>query len=235
MRIVALTGAGISAESGLPTFRDANGLWRNRDPMQLATPAAFAHEPATVQEFYNDRRRGLLSARPNAAHFALARLEAGLTARGDELVLVSQNVDDLHERAGSLRVLHMHGDILKARCLGCQAVVDWRGDLGLANLCPLCRRNTRLRPNIVWFGEMPRHLSEIEQALSRATLFVAIGTSGSVYPAAGLVSDARAWGVRCCELNLKPSDNAHLFDDRHYGLASEVVPAWVEEILQREA
>jgi NAD-dependent deacetylase len=199
--------------------------------MKLATPSAFARDPQIVQEFYNYRRRNVLDAIPNEAHFALARLEAELEARGDELLLVSQNVDDLHERAGSRRVIHMHGQILKARCLGCRVVCDWMGDLGLTDTCPSCGQQKRLRPDVVWFGEMPFFLSEIETALSAASIFVAIGTSGSVYPAAGFVSDARSWGVKCHELNLAPSDNAHLFDQRRYGVASQIIPAWVDDVL----
>jgi NAD-dependent deacetylase len=235
VRVVALTGAGVSAESGLATFRGAGGLWRNHDAMQLATPRAFGDDPQTVQEFYNCRRRNLLEAAPNAAHFALARLETGLAARGDELILVTQNVDDLHERAGGRRVLHMHGELLKARCTSCQAVFDWKGDLGLTDPCPSCGQHTRLRPHVIWFGESPLYRSEVESALAVAHLFVAIGTSGSVYPAAGFVSEARSWGVRCCELNLEPSDNAHLFDDRCYGTASQIVPAWVDDVLQNHS
>ena len=231
MRIFALTGSGISAESGLGTFRDTGGLWGRFDPMKLATPEAFARDPKTVQAFYNARRTNLLGSYPNAAHFALARLEAGLAARGDELMLVTQNIDDLHERAGSRRVLHMHGELLKARCIGCGSVTPWREDLGGMDHCPACRQLGRLRPDVVWFGEMPLHLPEIKRVLVTAGLFVAIGTSGSVYPAAGFVQKARARGLRTCELNLEPSDNAHAFDERRYGAASAIVPTWVDEVL----
>ena len=233
MRVFALTGAGVSAESGLGTFRDKGGLWERFDPMQLATQEAFARDPATVHAFYNARRRNLLASEPNAAHHALARLEAGLAAEGGELALVTQNVDDLHERAGSRFVLHMHGGLLKARCTACETVVPWERDLGRGDACPRCGARERLRPHVVWFGEMPFHMDEIDRLLPRADLFVAIGTSGSVYPAAGLVSDARRARVPTCELNLEPSDNAYAFGDRRYGPATSIVPAWVDELLDR--
>jgi NAD-dependent deacetylase len=231
VKLFVLTGAGISAESGLGTFRDKGGLWTRFDPMKLATPEAFARNPATVQAFYNARRRNLLEAQPNPAHFALARLKAALEARGDELVLVTQNVDDLHERAGSRRVIHMHGELLKARCVACGSVAPWTGDLGAGEACPRCHGAGTLRPDVVWCGEMPMHTEAIEAALASADLFVAIGTSGSVYPAAGFVQEARSLGIPTCELNLEPSDNAQIFDERRYGAATTIVPAWAEEVL----
>jgi NAD-dependent deacetylase len=233
MRIVVLTGAGVSAESGLGTFRDkaGTGIWAKFDPMRLATPEGFAADPETVHAFYNARRRNLIEAKPNAAHAALARLETGLSVRGGGLFLVTQNIDDLHERAGSRHVLHMHGELLKARCSDCGAVADWRDDLGLESACPGCGNGGEMRPHVVWFGEVPLGLDLIETALMSADLFVAIGTSGSVYPAAGFVAEARAAGIRTCEINLEPSDNAGLFDERRYGPASEAVPAWVAEVL----
>lgn len=226
MRIFVLTGAGISAESGLGTFRDPGGIWDRFDPMKLATPEAFAADPGRVHDFYNLRRRDLLASRPNAAHEALARLERDLAAEGGDLFLCTQNIDDLHERAGSRRLLHMHGELLKARCTRCGAVHDWRADLGIATRCPGCGRAGGLRPDVVWFGEMPRGLDAIEEAIAVSDLFVAIGTSGSVWPAAGFVEMARAAGVRTAEINLEPSDNAWAFDERCYGRASETVPAW---------
>ena len=234
--IVVLTGAGISAESGLGTFRGPAGdaLWAQFDPTQLATPEAFARDSEAVHAFYNARRRALLSVIPNAAHEALARLETGLAVRGDALVLVTQNIDDLHERAGSRQVLHMHGELLKARCVACHAIIPWHDDLGHESRCPVCTRPGHLRPHVVWFSETPLHLPAIEAALTTADAFVAIGTSGSVYPAAGLVALARQHGVPTCELNLESSDNGHLFDTRRYGLATEVVPGWVEEVLDRQ-
>lgn len=233
MQIFVLTGAGISAESGLGTFRDkaGDGLWAKFDPMKLATPEAFATDPGAVHAFYNARRSNLLAAKPNAAHAALARLEAGLAERGDKLFLVTQNIDDLHERAGSRRVVHMHGELLKARCTRCQAVSSWRDDLGTRVVCPSCRQIGTLRPHVVWFGEMPFDMEMISDTLSVSDLFVAIGTSGSVYPAAGFVAEARAADIRTCEINLEASDNADLFDDQRHGPASAAVPAWVEEML----
>jgi NAD-dependent deacetylase len=177
------------------------------------------------------RRRDLIEARPNAAHVALARLEAELAKRGDHLVLVTQNVDDLHERAGSQRVLHMHGELTKVRCTHCDGVQEWRTDLGRTERCRSCSLPGRLRPHVVWFGEMPLGLDLIDAALTSSDLFVAIGTSEAVYPAAGFVGEARAAGIRTCELYLEPSDNARVFDERRYGRASEVVPAWVADVL----
>jgi NAD-dependent deacetylase len=231
MRVFVLTGAGVSAESGLGTFRDPGGIWERFDPMKLATPEAFAADPERVHDFYNMRRRDLLAARPNAAHAALAELERGLAGRGGRLWLCSQNIDDLHERAGSGFVHHMHGELLKARCTACGAVHGWRDDLAVATPCPSCGRSGGLRPDVVWFGEMPVGLDEIERASEESDLFVAIGTSGSVWPAAGFVEMARACGVRTAELNLEPSDNARVFDERRYGTAGEVVPAFVRDLL----
>jgi NAD-dependent deacetylase len=231
--IFVLTGAGISAESGLGTFRDKDGqgIWARFDPMKLATPEAFARDPDTVLAFYDLRRRNLLNAEPNAAHRALARLEQALAARGDHLTLVTQNIDDLHERAGSRRVIHMHGELLKARCQHCGAVRLWPEDLAPSVVCPDCGRAGGLRPHVVWFGEMPLGMDLIDRALRKADLFVAVGTSGAVYPAAGFVAEARAYGLRTCEINLEAADNADLFDEHRYGPASETAPAWVEELV----
>ena len=233
MNIFVLTGAGVSAESGLGTFRDQDGLWSRFDPMKLATPEAFAHSPDEVHAFYNMRRQNLLSAAPNAAHQALARLEAGLAESGGSLFLCTQNIDDLHERAGSQQVIHMHGELLKVRCTTCGGTMSWGEDLTVEVPCPSCHRSERLRPHVVWFGEMPLEMDAIYDALLGADLFVAIGTSGSVYPAAGFVSEARGHGIRTCEINLEPSENAQRFDQRRYGPASEAVPAWVDEILAK--
>ncbi|WP_363349803.1 NAD-dependent deacylase [Methylocystis echinoides] len=234
MRIFVLTGAGVSAESGLGTFRDKSGtgLWARFDPMKLATPEAFARTPEAVHEFYNFRRRNLLSARPNAAHAALARLQRELAARGGALTLVTQNIDDLHERGGAGDVIHMHGELLKARCAACGDLREQRADLSTEDRCAACGRAGAMRPHVVWFGETPLFLEEIAAALSAADLFVSIGTSGAVYPAAGFVSQARRLGVATCEINLEPSDNAAQFDVRRYGAASAAVPAWVEEMLR---
>ena len=231
--IFVLTGAGISAESGLGTFRDrrGEGIWARFDPMKLATPEAFARDPETVLAFYDLRRRDLLNAKPNAAHLALARLEGALAQRGAALTLVTQNIDDLHERAGSHPVIHMHGELLKARCAACEAVRPWLDDLTVAHACTDCGGLGALRPHVVWFGEMPLAMDLIGTALRKADLFVAIGTSGAVYPAAGFVAEARAYGIRTCEINLEAADNADLFDEQRLGAASETVPAWVEEVL----
>jgi len=231
--VFVLTGAGISAGSGLGTFRDkkGEGIWAKFDPMKLATPEAFARDPESVLTFYDLRRRNLLNAKPNAAHFALARLEGALPERGGRLTLVTQNIDDLHERAGSARVIHMHGELLKARCGVCDAIRPWLDDLSFSHTCPDCGRAGALRPHVVWFGEMPLGLDLIDRALRMADLFVAMGTSGAVYPAAGFVAEARGYGLRTCEINLEAADNAELFDEQRLGPASETVPAWVEEIL----
>jgi NAD-dependent deacetylase len=222
--IVILSGAGISAESGVRTFRDQGGLWEEHRVEDVATPEGFARDPALVQRFYDARRRQLRDVEPNAAHRALARLEREWTG---ELLLVTQNVDDLHERAGSRKPLHLHGELLKARCLGCGLVQAWSGDLAGA-ACPACGGG--LRPHIVWFGEMPFELERIFAALERCGLFMAVGTSGNVYPAAGFV---QAVGGNCvtAELNLEPSLNAAAFDVRRYGPATETVPAFVDELL----
>lgn len=227
--VFVLTGAGVSAESGLGTFRDAGGIWARFDPMKLATPEAFARDPATVHAFYDARRRNLLAAAPNAAHFALAEL-----ARGGRVFLCTQNIDDLHEQAGSPQVHHMHGELLKALCGRCGATHAWRGDLSTRDACPACGAAGALRPDVVWFGEMPYGLDVIEAALEAAEVFVAIGTSGAVYPAAGYVELARRMGLRTVEINLEPSDNAEVFDDRRYGPATTEVPAFVAELLGRQ-
>jgi NAD-dependent deacetylase len=231
--IFVLTGAGVSAESGLGTFRDktGEGIWTRFDPMKLSSIEAFESEPETVLAFYDLRRRDMREAKANAAHSALAGLAATLSQRGGALTLVTQNIDNLHEQAGSRDVIHMHGELLKARCELCGGVSEWLGDLHIADACPRCGHSGGMRPHVVWFGEMPLYLDEIETALRRSDLFVAIGTSGAVYPAAGFVHEARAMGIETCEINLEAADNADLFDDCRYGPASETVPAWVAEIL----
>ncbi|WP_428408314.1 NAD-dependent deacylase [Hyphococcus sp.] len=230
--IVVLTGSGISAESGVATFRDKDGVWAKYDYREVATPQGFAANPVLVHEFYNARRRALPSVAPNAAHKALADLEKALAARGGRLTLVTQNVDDLHERGGSKNILHMHGELLKAECASCAAVTSCGEDLSVESACATCGRAGGMRPHVVWFGEMPRHMEEAADAIATADLFVSIGTSGSVYPAAGFVAEARALGVPAMELNLEPSENAHLFTDAHYGPATEVVPQWVRNVLE---
>lgn len=222
--VVVLTGAGISAESGVKTFRDNNGLWENERIEDVATPEAFWRNPERVHRFYNARRvqlnKGLA---PNAAHRALAEFEEAFSGR---FTLVTQNVDNLHEKAGSQNLLHMHGELLKVRCQQCQGIFTWHDDLNTKSVCSRCNEPELLRPHVVWFGEMPLHMEEIEEALSECDLFVSIGTSGNVYPAAGFVQMARAYGARTAELNLEPSNGYSLFAESHYGPASEVVPAF---------
>ncbi len=230
-RIVVLTGAGISKESGLDTFRDPDGIWAKHAVEEVATPEAFARDPAKVHAFYNARRRGVLSNEvgPNAAHLALARLEAEWPG---EVLLVTQNIDDLHERAGSENLIHMHGELLKARCLDCGAVSPWRDDMGLESLCPVCGAAGGLRVHVVWFGEMPFEMDRIFEALAVCDLFMSVGTSGNVYPAAGFVQEAVMNGkAHTVELNLEPSEGFSLFAERLYGPATEVVPGYVERLL----
>ncbi|MDB6079334.1 MAG: NAD-dependent protein deacylase [Akkermansiaceae bacterium] len=230
MKIVILTGAGISAESGVPTFRGPDGLWEGHRVEDVATPEAFRRDPVLVQRFYNMRRRFLLSGavHPNPAHLELARLAL---QPGIEVTLVTQNIDDLHERAGSAGVLHMHGELLKARCEGCGETSGIREDLEPATICPECGEAGRLRPDVVWFGEMPYFLEEIGRAVEAADWFVSIGTSGLVYPAAGYVSVARDAGVRTLEINLDESATSGIFDDSLRGPAGEQVPRWVAGII----
>ena len=225
-QIVVLTGAGISAESGVPTFRDADGLWEGHRVEDVATPEGFERDRATVQRFYDERRAALRTVEPNAAHRALAELEEAL---GDGLLVVTQNIDDLHERAGSRNVVHMHGELLKAMCRACGAVVPWTGTLADEPACPTCGV-ADLRPDVVWFGEVPYEMDRIADALSDATHFVSVGTSGAVYPAAGFVQHARRHGARTLELNLEPSEGSHFFHESRQGRASELVPAWVREV-----
>jgi NAD-dependent deacetylase len=230
--IVVLTGSGISKESGLDTFRDADGIWARVRLEDVATPEAFARDPAGVHAFYNERRRGLLdpTVQPNAAHRALARLEAHWPA---EVLVVTQNIDDLHERAGSRNLIHMHGELLKARCRRCGAVHAWTVDLGVETPCPDCREAGAMRPHVVWFGEIPFAMDRVYAALGRCGLFMSIGTSGSVYPAAGFVEEARlVAGAHTVELNLEPSEGASLFQEQVYGPASQIVPALVERLLR---
>ena len=231
VNIVVLTGSGISAESGVATFRDKEGIWAKYDYRDVATPEGFAANPDLVHSFYNDRRRKLPSVEPNAAHQALAELETGLSARGGRLTLVTQNVDDLHERAGSRNILHMHGELNKVTCAHCGAISGGAGDLSVSDVCSACGRQGGMRPYVVWFGEMPRFMDEAMDAIVSADLFVSIGTSGSVYPAAGFAGEARAAGISAMELNLEPSENAWVFENSRYGPATQVVPAWVKKVL----
>lgn len=241
--IVILTGAGVSAESGVATFRGPDGLWEGHRVEDVATPEAFVADPHLVQTFYDERREAVQKVKPNAGHKALARLDEHWDG---ELLLVTQNVDDLHDRAGSKRLVHMHGELLSAWCLACDERSPWRDDLGNRKAagrsdaagrgeggfpdCPHCGQKY-LRPDIVWFGEMPYHMEQIEAALARCDLFVSIGTSGAVYPAAGFVQTARHYGAQTLEMNLDPSDGSLFFHESRMGKAGELVPAWVDALL----
>jgi len=227
VKVVVLTGAGISAESGVPTFRDADGLWEGHRVEDVASPEAFDRHPSVVHRFYDTRRAAIAGVDPNPAHFALARLEEHL---GDDLLVVTQNIDDLHERAGSTRVLHMHGQLRSALCRACHTRTPWTDDLGDLPPCPRCGV-TELRPDVVWFGEVPYEMDRIFEALYEADLFVAIGTSGVVYPAAAFVQLAAGGGARTVELNLVASDVSGDFDESREGPAGTLVPAWVDEVL----
>ncbi len=227
---VILTGAGISAESGIKTFRDADGLWEGHRIEDVATPEAFEANPDLVYDFYNKRRSQLLSdeIKPNAAHMALAELEKGCS---DKILIVTQNVDNLHERAGSKNIIHMHGELQSAWCKSCDSREVWTESLDLLTECPRCQKRGVMRPDIVWFGEMPYRMDEIDQAIKKCKTFVSIGTSGNVYPAAGFVRDARISGAHTVELNLDESQQSGAFVDARLGKASELVPSWVTEVL----
>lgn len=226
--IVILTGAGVSAESGIDTFRAEGGLWEQHRVEDVATPEAFARDPDLVLRFYDMRRAAIQTKQPNAAHEALARLDR---AWPGELLIITQNVDDLHERAGTSRLLHMHGTHLTAWCLACDARPEWRGPLIDRPACPECGVAGQLRPDIVWFGEMPYEMERIYEAVGACDLFVSIGTSGAVYPAAGLVREARARGAMTLELNLEPSQGSYYFQESRHGPATRLVPEWVGEML----
>ena len=224
--IVILTGAGVSAESGLPTFRGPDGLWEGHRVEDVATPEAFDRDPHLVHRFYNLRRRALDSVGPNAAHLAIARLQ-----RERRVTLVTQNVDDLHERAGSTGVIHMHGELRKALCTRCGARTEWIDDMEVDTPCPACGKTGGMRPDIVWFGEMPYRMEEIESALMDADLFAAIGTSGNVYPAAGFVRTARFAGARTIEFNNAGTAVSGFFEDHRVGPATVEVKRWVDNLL----
>lgn len=257
--IVILTGAGISAESGLATFRDNNGLWCNHRVEDVATPEAFERNPELVQRFYNQRRAQLKEAHPNAAHLALAELAEQWDGR---LFLITQNVDDLHDRADVIvrkkggqqadpalspaplreqqanaggnhyKLIHMHGELRKARCSVSEEVFPWDEDITAQTPCPCCGKTGRLRPHIVWFGEMPLHMELIHHALQGCDLFISIGTSGNVYPAAGFVHEVRMYGRgRAVELNMEPSSGHSLFHEKIYGPATKTVPEFVRNLL----
>jgi NAD-dependent deacetylase len=224
---VVLTGAGVSAESGLATFRGPDGLWDGHRVQDVCTPEALAVDPALVHGFYDVRREALTKVTPNPAHVALARLDA---AWPGELLIVTQNVDDLHERAGARRLIHMHGELLSGWCLACDGRNPWSGTMPIRAECPQCGAQA-VRPDIVFFGEMPYQMERIDRALTDADLFVSIGTSGAVYPAAGYVQTARYCGARTLEINLEPSLGSVFFDESRIGKAGALVPQWVEEVL----
>jgi len=226
--IVILTGAGISAESGVPTFRDADGLWEGHRVEEVASPDGFKSNPELVHRFYNLRREALSTVHPNEAHRALARLQQ---EHAGQVTIITQNVDDLHERSGSANVLHMHGELLKARCTFCEKVIEWQGALDSTATCVACKKTGSLRPDIVWFGEMPFYMEAISQALASATIFAAIGTSGYVYPAAGFVSLAREYGAVTLEINNTGTQTSAYFDRHLIGPATEQVPRFVEQML----
>lgn len=229
-RIVVLTGAGISKESGLDTFRDADGIWAKVSIEDVATPEAFRRDPGMVQAFYNARRRALAEAavQPNPAHLALARLEREWPG---EVLVVTQNIDDLHERGGQRSLIHMHGELLKVHCEACGVIAERRDDVATGERCAACDQGGTVRPHVVWFGEIPLEMERIYTALATCDLFLSIGTSGNVYPAAGFVQAAALAGAHTVELNLEPSIGADLFEEQINGPASEIVPAYVERLL----
>ena len=231
--IVILTGAGISAESGIKTFRAQDGLWKNHRIEDVATPEGFARNPDLVQDFYNQRRRKLQSdaIQPNAAHIALGKLEQESEGK---VTIITQNIDNLHERGGSTNVIHMHGELLKARCSASNQVIEHKDDILTGELCHCCQFPAQMRPHIVWFGEMPLRMGDIYSALEEADLFISIGTSGVVFPAAGFVHDARMHGPPTNEINLEPSAVESEFEEKRYGKASIEVPQLVEELLALE-
>ncbi|MGH1461404.1 MAG: Sir2 family NAD+-dependent deacetylase [Neptuniibacter sp.] len=230
--IVILTGAGISAESGIRTFRASDGLWEDHKVDDVATPEAFERDPHLVHRFYNERRKQLLSdsVKPNPAHHALAKLENKFPGKS---LLVTQNIDNLHERAGSENLIHMHGELLNMRCKNTGMVYRTDSDSQPEDLCQCCGSSGNLRPDIVWFGEMPMQMDRIYNALENCDLFISIGTSGHVYPAAGFVEMANACGAVTVELNLEPSKKESAFDHHIYGHASEVVPEFINDILEQ--
>ncbi len=230
--IVVLTGAGISAESGIETFRASDGLWHNHKIEEVATPEGFESNPQLVHQFYNQRRKRLFDheVQPNAGHIALAEIERTF---GGSFLVVTQNVDNLHERAGSSCVIHMHGELLKAKCLKCQKSFDVQANLSVSSVCQVCSQEGGLRPDIVWFGEMPYRMDKIFKELEACDLFVSIGTSGNVYPAAAFVDYAHSFGAQTLELNLDLSQRSSQFDHSFQGPASLLVPLF-RDLIQRE-
>ncbi len=226
--IVILTGAGLSAESGVQTFRDPDGIWAKYNIEDVATPEAFARNPRRVLDFYNERRRLMDDVQPNAAHMALAKLEREFDGN---VLVITQNIDNLHEAAGSKNLIHMHGELALALCAHCDTRGPCRADITPEQACVVCGKTGGMRPDVVWFGEMPYRLDDIYNGLVNADLFISIGTSGNVYPAAGFVAAAREAGIYTVELNLEPSEGAAIFHECHHGPATQVVPAYVEKLL----
>ena len=229
--IVVLTGAGVSAESGIETFRSAGGLWEQHKVEDVATPEGYFKDPKLVHHFYNLRRAALKNVKPNAAHEALARLEAELAEQGGGLTIITQNVDDLHERGGAKNVIHMHGILTSMLCGICRHRWHWTEASSTETKCPSCHVKGSPRPDIVWFGEMPYHMNTIEKAIEACDLFVSIGTSGAVYPAAGFVQMVRSLRKNTLELNLERSQGSHHFGESRLGAAGTLVPKWVDEVL----
>lgn len=229
--VVFLTGAGISAESGIATYRDKKGLWTQNELQNLAKPAAFAKSPETVHDFYNQRRIDLKQAQPNKAHFHIAHLQKELTGSPVKLTIITQNVDDLHEKAGTKNVIHIHGELNKALCTACDKRSISPAQLSTNSQCVHCGKIGCLRPDIVWFGEVPYKLDYVQSTLEDCDLFVSIGTSGSVFPASDFVQVAKQNGAYAIELNLEAADNASKFDEGHYGVATEIVPAWIDKFV----
>ena len=228
-RLVILTGAGISAESGIPTFRASDGLWENHQVEDVATPEGFARDPDLVHTFYNERRAKLLSSEvaPNAAHRALGDLSKNPDI---ELTLITQNIDNLHERGGVREVIHMHGELTQGWCTACSTRSPWMQEMSRESRCPACQTSGAMRVDVVWFGEIPYQMDRIETALRQTDLFAAIGTSAQVYPAAGFVQLARHMGAQCHEFNLERTAASNQFDQHHFGKASQTVPAWVASL-----
>ncbi|MBO8414768.1 MAG: NAD-dependent deacylase [Proteobacteria bacterium] len=230
--IVVLTGAGISAESGIPVFRSETGLWENHRIEDVCVPAALVRNPKLVHDFYNGMRRSLKDKKPNPAHFALAKLQKEWTAKGGTVTLVTQNIDDLHEKAGSTGIIHMHGELNSIWCTACNRRFPYFEDSTPESVCPYCGKKA-LRPDIVFFEETPYRLDEITRALNRCDLFLSIGTSGVVYPAAAFCQYAGARGAQCIEFNLDVSAGAAYFDYGLYGKASETLPRFVDELVEK--
>ncbi|MEO0344205.1 MAG: NAD-dependent deacylase [Pseudomonadota bacterium] len=229
--IVILTGAGVSASSGLSTFRGVGGVWRNHDVMQLATPQGFAAKPDLVHAFYNERRANLAKVQPNPAHHAIVKLQTSFLGR---VTLITQNVDDLHERSGSPEVIHMHGSLKEGMCKACGAQMLWTGPMDRKSKCPRCSKLGAMRPNVVWFGEVPYHMDRIAEALATVTTFISIGTSGAVYPAAGFLTEALMRGAKTLEFNLEASARSSEFHESTLGKAEELLPTFVDHLISMQ-